>query len=86
MTLTLDLNPEILARLVQGATAIGLSIEDYTLQVLTDSVPEIKRSQGLSTIDRQIWIREMQDFRNSIVTSGPALSQTIIDARDGERY
>jgi hypothetical protein len=41
MTLTLDLSPEILDRLTQGAIASGVSLEDYATQVLKVSAPGI---------------------------------------------
>jgi hypothetical protein len=41
MTLTLDLSPEILDRLTQGAIASGVSVEDCAAQVLKVSAPGI---------------------------------------------
>jgi hypothetical protein len=84
MPLTLDLTPEILVRLTQSAIASGISIEDYTLQILRDNLPTIP--QPHSPRDRQTIIQQMHDLRTTIITRGPALSQTIVDSRAGERY
>lgn len=84
MTLTLDLTPEILARLTQAAIASGISVEDYTLEVITKTIAEPAPPNLLA--DRQARIEQMRDFRDAIVTHGAALSQTIIDSREGERY
>jgi hypothetical protein len=86
MTLTLDLPPEILNRLTQAAIASGISLEDYATQVLQVSVPEIAKSAQSENRDRTDWIRQGREFRESIATTGPALSQTIIESRDGARY
>jgi hypothetical protein len=94
MTLTLDLSPEILDRLTQGAMASGVSLETYTIQVLAVSAPAldpIARStqpddSGSGADQRDQWIQQRRESRQSIVTSGPALSQTIIESRNGERY
>jgi hypothetical protein len=94
MTLTLDLPPEILNRLTQAAIASGISLEDYATQVLQVSVPEIVQSAQSENRDglrptlghRADWIRQSREFRESIATTGPALSQTIIESRDGARY
>jgi hypothetical protein len=94
MTLTLDLPPEILNRLTQAAIASGISLEDYATQVLQVSVPEIVQSAQSEHRDglrptvghRADWIQQGREFRESIATTGPALSQTIIESRDGARY
>jgi hypothetical protein len=94
MTLTLDLSPEILDRLTQGAAASGVSLETYTMQVLAVSAPvldPLARStqpgdSGSGAGHRDRWIQQRRESRQSIVTSGPALSQTVIESRNGERY
>ncbi len=86
MTLTLDLPPEILKRLSQAAIASGISLEDYATQLLQVSVPAIFHATQREKPDRADWIRQSQEFRESIATTGPALSQTIIESRDGARY
>jgi hypothetical protein len=91
MTLTLDLPPEILNRLTQAAIASGISLEDYATQVLQVSMPEIVQSASPDGLQptvghRADWIRQSREFRESITTTGPALSQTIIECRDGARY
>jgi hypothetical protein len=86
MTLTLTLSPEILERLAQAAHDRGISIEDYTLQMLDRSVPQPANLPAVPTIDRQTLLQQMQTFRGSIGVQGESLSQTVIDARDGERY
>jgi hypothetical protein len=84
MTLTLTLSPEILERLRQAATDRGISIEDYTLHLLDQIIPQPSLPEP--TIDRQALLQQMQTFRSSIVFRGESLSQTVIDAREGERY
>jgi hypothetical protein len=84
MPLTLDLTPEILERLTQAAIASGISVEDYTLQVLAANLPVI--AQPHLPLDRQATIQQMNDFRAEIVTYDPALSQTVVESRTGERY
>jgi hypothetical protein len=84
MPLTLDLTPEILERLTQAAIASGISVEDYTLQVLAANLPAI--AQAHPPRDRQTTIQQMHEFRTEIATRGPALSQTIVESRAGERY
>lgn len=84
MTLTLDVTPEILERLTQAAVTSGISVEDYTLQVLVANLPAI--TQLHPPRDRQTTIQQMHEFRTAIATRGPALSQTIVDSRTGERY
>jgi hypothetical protein len=86
MTLTLTLSPEILERLAQAANDRGISIEDYTLQMLDRSVPQSSNGPTAPTIDRQTLLQQMQIFRGSIGFQGESLSQTVIDARAGERY
>jgi hypothetical protein len=87
MTLTLTLSPEILERLTQAAQDRGISIEDYTLQMLDRSVPQPSTSLPTApTIDRQTLLQQMQTFRAAIRVQGESLSQTVIDARAGERY
>jgi hypothetical protein len=86
MTLTLTLSPEILERLTQAAHDRGLSIEDYTLQMIDRSVPQPSNLPTVPTIDRQTLLQQMQTFRSAIGVRGAALSQTVIDARAGERY
>jgi hypothetical protein len=87
MTLTLTLSPEILERLTQAAHDRGISIEDYTLQMLDRSVPQSStRLPPTPTIDRQTLLQQMQTFRAAIRVQGESLSQTVIDARAGERY
>jgi hypothetical protein len=86
MTLTLTLSPEILERLAQAANDRGISIEDYTLQMLDRSVPQSSTVSTAPTIDRQTLLQQMQTFRGSIEIQGESLSQTVINARDGERY
>jgi hypothetical protein len=60
------------------------AIATIMLQAIPQAVPEVSKAH--SSIDRQARIQKMQDFRAMIVTHGPALSQTIIDSREGERY
>jgi hypothetical protein len=89
MTLTLDLSPEILDRLTQGAAASGVSLETYAIQVLAVSAPTLDRPPNdhqSSTTQRDRWIQQRRESRQSIVTTGPALSQTVIESRNGERY
>ncbi len=86
MTLTLTLSPEILERLTQAANDRGVSIEDYTLQMLDRSVPQPSSSPAAPASDRQTLLKQMQTFRASIGVQGESLSQTVIDARAGERY
>jgi hypothetical protein len=87
MTLTLDLSPEILDRLTQGAAASGVSLETYTMQVLAVSAPALDPiALPIAPNDRDQWIQQRRESRQSIVTSGPALSQTVIESRNGERY
>lgn len=86
MTLTLTLNPEILDRLTQAAHDRGLSIEDYTLQMLDRSIPQPDHVPTTPPIDRQLLLQQMQTFRAAIGVQGESLSQTVIDARTGERY
>jgi hypothetical protein len=87
MTLTLTLSPEILERLAQAAHDRGISIEDYTLQMLDRSVPQSSTTPiAPTTIDRRTLLQQMQIFRDSIEVQGESLSQTVIDARAGERY
>jgi hypothetical protein len=86
MTLTLDLSPEILDGLTQAAIANGISLEDYAAQVLKVSVPAMSRSEQPMKPDRQAWIQQSRESRQAIATSGPALSQTVIELRHGERY
>ena len=86
MTLTLTLNSEILERLTQAANDRGLSIEDYTLQMLDRTVPHPSRVPTAPAIDRQTLLQQMQTFRDAIEVRGAALSQTVIEARAGERY
>ena len=86
MTLTLTLSPEILERLTQAANDRGVSIEDYTLQMLDQSVPQPFSLPTAPTIDRQTLLQQMQTFRAAIGVQGESLSQTVIDARAGERY
>jgi hypothetical protein len=85
MTLTLTLSPEILERLAQAANDRGISIEDYTLQMLDRSVPQPSNFPAVPTIDRQTLL-QMKTFRGSIEVQGESLSHTVIDARAGERY
>jgi hypothetical protein len=85
MMLTLELPPEILDRLTQGAIAHGVSLADYTTQILTVSLPEFDRSKPSQQV-RQAWIQQRREGRRAIVTGGPALSQTVIESRIGERY
>jgi hypothetical protein len=85
MTLTLELPPEILDRLTQGAIAQGVSLADYTTQILSVSVPELDRSKPNQQV-RQTWIQQRREARRAIVTGGSALSQTVIESRIGERY
>lgn len=84
MPLTLNLTPEILKRLTQAAITSGISVEDYTLQVLAANLPAI--AQPHPPRDRQTTIQQMHEFRTAIATRGPALSQTIVESRAGERY
>jgi hypothetical protein len=77
MTLTLDLSPEILDSLTQAAIASGISLEDYAVQVSEVSVPK------MSGPDRRAWIQQSRELRQTMATRGPALSQTIIELRDG---
>ena len=86
MTLTLTLSPEILERLTQAANDRGISIEDYTLQMLDRSVPQPSSFLAAPTIDRQTLLQQMQTFRSAIGIQGESLRQTVIDARSGERY
>lgn len=86
MTLTLTLSPKILERLMQAANDRGVSIEDYTLQMLDRSVPQPFILPTAPTIDRQTLLKQMQTFRAAIGVQGESLSQTVIDARAGERY
>jgi hypothetical protein len=87
MTLTLDLSPEILDRLTQGAMASGVSLETYTMQVLAVSAPALDSlALPIKPNDRDQWIQQRRESRQSIATSGPALSQTVIESRNGERY
>jgi hypothetical protein len=86
MTLNLDLSPEILDRLTQGAVASGVSLETYTIQVLAVSAPALDPIALPMSNDRDQWIQQRRESRQSIVTSGPALSQTVIESRNGERY
>ena len=86
MTLTLTLSPEILERLTQSANDRGLSIEDYTFQMLDRSVPQPFSLPTAPTIDRQTLLKQMQTFRAAIGVHGESRSQTVIDARAGERY
>jgi hypothetical protein len=86
MTLTLDLSPEILDGLTRAAIASGISLEDYAARVLKVSVPAMSRSVPPIKPDRQTWIQQNRESRQTIVTSGPALSQTVIELRNGERY
>jgi hypothetical protein len=102
MTLTLNLAPEILDRLTRDAAASGISLEEYAVEVLTGSASELDLSpskgspEGLRPFaqrldqrtvgHRQAWIQQRCEERNQTPTSGPALSQTIIESRAGERY
>jgi hypothetical protein len=89
MTLTLDLSPEILDRLTQGAAASGVSLEIYAIQVLAVSAPTLDQppNDRQSVADqRDRWIQQRRELRQALVTSGPALSQTVIESRNGERY
>jgi hypothetical protein len=87
MTLTLTLSPEILERLTQAANDHGISIEDYTLQMLDRSVPQPSSFPTTApAIDRQTLLQQMHNFRATIGVQGESLSQTVIDARAGERY
>ncbi|MBC7515114.1 MAG: hypothetical protein H7237_01560 [Alkalinema sp. FL-bin-369] len=86
MTLTLTISPEILERLTQAANDRGISIEDYTLQMIDRSVPQPSTFPAAPTLDRQTLLQQMQTFRGSIGIQGESLSQTVIEARAGERY
>jgi hypothetical protein len=86
MTLTLDLSPEILDSLTQAAVASGISLEDYAMQVLQVSVPKTSRAIHTVAQDRQAWLQQSRESRQAMMVSGPALSQTIIESRSGERY
>jgi hypothetical protein len=55
MALTLSLPPEIEQYLVQKAIEQGISIEDYTLQLLTTAIPSAKKSTKLANL-LQRWI------------------------------
>jgi hypothetical protein len=58
MTLTLDLSPEILDRLTQGAIASGVSLEDYATQVLKVSAPGIAAtSVGLPPEELKVYYK-----------------------------
>ena len=85
MTLTLTLSPEILERLTQAARDRGISIEDYTLQMLDRSIPQLS-TNPIALTDRRAILQQMQTFRSAIGVQGNSLSQTVIDARAGERY
>lgn len=57
MTLTLNLPPELEQCLAQEAKQHGLSIEAYTLQIITDHIlPKEKKSQLVNLL--QSWIDE----------------------------
>ena len=57
MTLTLNLTPEIEQYLTQRATEQGLSLESYTLKLLTDTIlPQEKQIKLLNLL--QSWIDE----------------------------
>jgi hypothetical protein len=83
MTLTLDLSPEILDGLTQAAIASGISLEDYAMQVLKVSVPQMSGSARTVEQDRRAWIQQSRESRQAMATRGPALSQTMIELRDG---
>ena len=85
MTLTLTLSPEILERLTQAARDRGISIEDYTLQMLDRGIPQ-PSTNPIALTDRRAILQQMQIFRSAIGVQGNSLSQTVIDARAGERY
>ncbi|MCX5962070.1 MAG: hypothetical protein NT070_02695 [Cyanobacteria bacterium] len=86
MTLTLTISPEILERLTQAANDRGISIEDYTLQMIDRSVPQPSTFPAAPPLDRQTLLQQMQTFRGSIEVQWESLSQTVIEARAGERY
>jgi hypothetical protein len=86
MTFTLNLSPEILERLTQAANNRGISIEDYTLQMLDRSIPKPSSIPNAPTIDRQTLLQQMQTFRSTIEIQGESLRQTVIDARAEGRY
>jgi hypothetical protein len=57
MALTLNLTPEIEQYLTQRATEQGLSLESYTLKLLTDTIlPQEKQIKLVSLL--QSWIDE----------------------------
>ena len=85
MILTLTLSPEILERLTQAARDRGISIEDYTIQMLDRSIPQ-SSTNPIALTDRRTILQQMQTFRSAIGVQGNSLSQTVIDARAGERY
>jgi hypothetical protein len=86
MTLILDLSPEILNGLTQAAIASGISLEGYAVQVLKVSVPKMYGSARTVEQDRRAWIQQSRESRQAMATRGLALSQTIIELRDGGYY
>jgi hypothetical protein len=76
-------------RLTQGAIASGVSLETYAIQVLAVSAPTLDQPPNdyqSTTTQRDRWIQQRRESRQAIVTTGPALSQTVIESRNGERY
>jgi hypothetical protein len=57
MTLTLSLTPEMEQYLVQKASEQGLSTEDYTVQLLTTTIPISEKNTKLINL-LQRWIDE----------------------------
>ncbi len=82
MNLNLDITPEIKKYLNQRALEQGLSLEDYTLKLLTDTILEQqKRTQLVDVL--QSWLDEEDE--NEQQETGNYLIEALDQDRLGDR-
>jgi hypothetical protein len=82
MTITLNVSPELEQRLLQAAEQQGLSLDEYTLQLLDRYLPiEDRRSKGIALL--QSWLDEEDPTEQR--ETGEYLIKTLDEDRLSDR-
>ena len=82
MTLTLRLPPELEQRLLQAARRRGLSLDEYTLQLLDQHLPSTDRRTEIVTL-LQSWLDETKPEEQQ--ETGEYLIRTLDEDRLSDR-
>jgi hypothetical protein len=80
MTLTIDLAPDLEARLREAATQHGLDVAEYVQHLIAQHLPS-PRAGGpslWSTLTPEEWSRAFDEWANSHDTSLPLLSDEAV--------